>query len=84
MAPNEGAIIDWRPPDTSGQPIQSLDVASRSPGGANDGAIVLDWLRWDGSPEVRLQRPREPSDFWRAWVNAVDNFSTTFSQAFRI
>ena len=33
---------------------------------------------------MRLQRPREPSDFWRAWVNAVDNFSTTFSQAFRI
>ena len=34
---------------------------------------------------MRLCRPREPSDFWRrAWVNAVDNFSTSFPQAFRI
>ena len=62
-----------------------IGVAARSPGGAQDGAIVLDWLRWDGPPDVRLRRPSEPSDFWRrAWVNAVDNFSTSFPQAFRI
>ena len=85
MAPNDEAILDWRLPDTGGQPIQSLGVAARSPDGAQDGAVVLDWLRWDGSPDVRLCRPREPSDFWRrAWVNAVDNFSTSFPQAFRI
>jgi ADP-ribosylglycohydrolase len=85
LAPNEDAILDWRLPDTGGQPIQSLGVASRSAGGTQDGAIVLDWLRWGGSPDVRLCRPREPSDFWRrAWVNAVDNFSTGFPQAFRI
>ena len=78
LAPGEESVLDWRLPDTDGQPIQSLGVAARSPGGAQDGAIVLDWLRWDGSPDVRLRRPREPSDFWRrAWVNAVDNFSTT-------
>jgi hypothetical protein len=85
LAPNDEAILDWRLPDTAGQPIQSLGVAARSPGGTQEGAIVLDWLRWDGSPDVRLCRPREPSDFWRrAWVNAVDNFSTSFPQAFRI
>jgi ADP-ribosylglycohydrolase len=85
LAPNGEAILDWRLPDTGGQPIQSLGVASRSPGGKQEGAIVLDWLRWDGSPDVRLCRPLEPSDFWRrAWVNAVDNFSTGFPQAFRI
>jgi ADP-ribosylglycohydrolase len=85
LAPNEDAILDWRLPDTGGQPIQSLGVAARSQGGTQDGAIVLDWLRWGGSADVRLCRPREPSDFWRrAWVNAVDNFSTSFPQAFRI
>ena len=85
LAANEETILDWRLPDTGGQPIQSLGVMARSRGGAPDGAIVLDWLRWDGPPDVRLRRPREPSDFWRrAWVNAVDNFSTTFPQALRI
>jgi hypothetical protein len=85
LAPGQEAILDWRLPDTEGQPIQSLGVAARSPAGGQDGTIILDWLRWDGAPDLRLRRSREPSDFWRrAWVNAVDNFSTTFPQAFRI
>jgi ADP-ribosylglycohydrolase len=85
LAPGQEAILDWGLPDTDGQPIQSLGVAARSAGVVQDGTIILDWLRWDGSPEVRLRRPRETSDFWRrAWVNAVDNFSTTFPQTFRI
>ncbi len=85
LAPGEETVLDWRLPDTDGQPIQSIGIAARSLGSAQDGAIVLDWLRWDGPPDVRLRRPREPSDFWRrAWVNAVDNFSTTSPQAFRI
>ena len=85
LAPGEETVLDWRLPDTDGQPIQSIGVAARSPGGDQDGAIVLDWLRRDGPPDVRLRRPRAPSDFWRrAWVNAVDVFSTSFPQAFRI
>ena len=85
LAPGEGTALDWRVPDTDGQPIQSIGVAVRSPGGSQDGAIVLDWLRWDGPPDTRLRRPKAPSDFWRrAWVNAVDTFSTSFPQAFRI
>jgi ADP-ribosylglycohydrolase len=85
LAPSAKAILDWRLPDTDGQPIQSLGVAARSPDRTQDGTIVLDWLRWDGPPDIRLRRPREPNDFWRrAWVNAADNFSTSFSQAFRI
>jgi ADP-ribosylglycohydrolase len=85
LAPSEEAILDWRLPDTGGQPIQSLGVAARSPDRTQNGTIVLDWLRWDGPPDMRLRRPRVPNDFWRrAWVNAADNFSTTFQQAFRI
>ena len=85
MAPGQEKVLEWRLPDTDGQPIQSIGVAVRSPSGVQDGAIVLDWLRWDGPPNIRLKRPRERGDFWRrAWVNAVDTFSTGFSQAFRI
>ena len=75
----------WPLPDTDGQPIQSIGIAVRSPGVDEDGAVVLDWLGWDGPPNVRLRRPRDPSDFWRrAWVNAVSDFSTSFPQAFRV
>ena len=85
LAPGQEAVLDWRLPDTGGQPIQSIGVAARSPGDALDGSIILDWLRWDGPPETRLRRPKETSEFWRrAWVNAVDTFATHFPQAFRI
>ena len=85
LPPGEETVLDWRVPDTGGQPIQSVGIAVRSPDGVQDGAVVLDWLRWDGPPNTRLQRPKEPSDFWRrAWVNAVDTFSTSFPHAFRI
>jgi ADP-ribosylglycohydrolase len=85
LAPGAETILGWRLPDTDGQPIQSIGIAARSPQGPQDGAVVVDWLRWDGPPETRLRRPREPGDFWRrAWVNAVDTFSTSFPQAFRI
>ncbi len=85
LAPGEETVLDWRVPDTDGQPIQSIGIASRSPGGTQDGAIVLDWLRWDGPPDTRLGRPKASGDFWRrAWVNAVDTFSNGFPQAFRI
>ena len=77
--------LRWRLPDTGGQPIQSVGLALRSAGGDASGAVVLDYLRWDGPPDVRLRRPDEPGDFWRrAWVNAVSIFSTNFPQAFRI
>ena len=72
-------------PDTGGEPIQSIGLTLASPGGDEDGAVVLDCLRWDGPPDVRLRRPDEPGDFWRrAWVNGVSFLSRNFPQAFRI
>jgi len=85
LAPGAEGVLEWRLPDTDGEPIQSLGVAARSLGAVQDGALVVDWLRWDGPPEAKLKRPKTPGDFWRrAWINAVDTFTTTFPQAFRI
>jgi ADP-ribosylglycohydrolase len=85
LSPGEKAILSWRLPDSGGQPIQSVGLALRSSAGAQQGAVVLDWLRWDGPPDLRLRRPDEPGEFWRrAWVNAVSHFSSIFPQAFRI
>jgi hypothetical protein len=57
LAPNDEVILDWRLLDTGGQPVQSLGVAARSLGGTEEGAIVLDWLRWNGSPLAARSRP---------------------------
>lgn len=85
LSPGAEAVLGWRLPDTGGQPVQSVGLALRSNAGAGQGALFLDWLRWDGPPDVRLRRPAEPGEFWRrAWANAVSHFSSGFRQAFRI
>ena len=85
LSPGAESILAWRLPDTGGQPIQSIGLAISSRSGPQDGAIVLDWLRVDGPPDVRLRRPEAQSDFWRrAWVNAVSIFSTSSPAAFRV
>jgi hypothetical protein len=85
LKPGAETSLRWRLPDTGGEPIQSIGLALASTGGYEDGAVVLDYLRWDGPPNVRLRRPDESGDFWRrAWVNGVSFLSRNFPQAFRI
>jgi ADP-ribosylglycohydrolase len=82
LSAGKEADLSWRLPDTGGQPIQSVGLALSSPGAAQSGAVTLDYLRWDGPPDLRLRRPEEPGDFWRrAWVNAVSNAFGYFPQA---
>jgi hypothetical protein len=85
LAPGAETVLSWRIPDTGGQPIQSIGIALRSQAAGAGGAVLLDYLRWDGAPDLRLRRPDETSDFWRrSWVNSVSFFSKNFPQAFRI
>jgi ADP-ribosylglycohydrolase len=85
LSPGADTVLMWRLPDTGGQPIQSLGLVLRSGGVAADGAVVLDYLRWDGPPDVQLRRPDGSGEFWRrAWVNAVEVFSPAFPETFRI
>jgi ADP-ribosylglycohydrolase len=85
LSPGAEATIEWRLPDTDGQPIQSIGLALRSDRSPSGGAVLLDCLDWSGPPEVRLKRPAEANNFWpRAWVNAASVFSTHFPPAFRV
>jgi ADP-ribosylglycohydrolase len=85
LTPGAETTLGWRLPDTGGRPVQSVGLALRSNAGAGQGVLFLDWLRWDGPPDLRLRRPDEPGEFWRrAWVNAVSCFSSGLAQAFRI
>lgn len=85
LAPGADAVLDWRLPDLDGQPIAEIGVALTTEGRRADGTVRLDWLRWDGTPELRLHRPEGDGDFWRmAWVNGVSIFSKRFPPSFRI
>lgn len=85
LAPGAEQVIAWTLPEFDGQPIAEIGFAIKGTGKRSDGALLVDYLRWDGAPSLTLKRPAGDSDFWRmAWVNGVDFFSKRFPQSFRI
>ena len=78
-------LLRWRLPDTGGQPIQQIGLSLTTTAPQAKGTVLVDYLRVDGAPELRLRRPDEGGDFWRfAWINSVSIFSKNFPAAFRI
>ena len=96
LPPGGDVILDWLLPEFDGQPIAEIGIAVTSAGPVAGGTILVDWLRWDGAPDLLLHRPNngvdnfrnrpvEGSDFWRmAWVNGASLFSKRYPPDFRI
>jgi ADP-ribosylglycohydrolase len=81
----EDATLEWTLPDMGGQPIAELGLVISSLDKRADGRLLVDYLRWDGTPALTLRRPQGDGDFWRmSWVNGASFFSKRFPQAFRI
>jgi len=44
----------------------------------------LEWLRWDGTPDVVLKQPAHSGSMWRrAWVNGIDSWMS-WTESFRL
>ena len=76
--------VAWRIAETGGAPIFEVGV-ELVPAGGGDGTVFLDYLTWDGAPEVSLGRPVEGGTLWRrAWVDAVDQWGARWPEPYRI
>ena len=76
LAPGLGHEMAWRVPGTEGAPIADVGLELLS-GRRADGTVHLDFLTWDGTPEMALGRPPHGGSMWRrAWVSAVDQFAS--------
>jgi ADP-ribosylglycohydrolase len=85
LAPGAETVLDWTLPEFGGQPIAEIGIALTARGKRADGALLVDYLRWDGAPSLTLKRPAGDCDFWRmSWVNGVDFYSKRFPPSFRI
>lgn len=85
LAPGETRELSWRIPDLGGQPIGEIGVAITADGPRADGRVLVDHLRWDGTPVLDLHRPAGGGRFWRfAWVDAVSTFANHAIDGFRI
>jgi ADP-ribosylglycohydrolase len=82
LSPGAWETLEWRVPDQGGAPIASVGI-SISAETAAEGIVHLDWLTWDGAPDITFQRA--PGRMWsRQWVNAADYFTDKFGEAFRV
>jgi ADP-ribosylglycohydrolase len=77
----------WTIPDTNGQPIAEIGVEIEDDA-ETDGVIYLDYLTWDGEPDITLASPapgsrHEKCTAWRrAWVDGVDHWQTYQAEPF--
>ncbi len=79
VPPGGEAIFNWRVDPTDGAPIAAVGIEVSSDAGAS-GVVYLDYLTWDGAPEVSLTKPSSGGTMWkRAWIDAVDNAITSRS-----
>ena len=73
LEPGEAHEFVWRVPDTSGMPVAQIGFELDS-NRESEGTIYLDYLTWDGMPDVVFTRPATGGTMWRkAWVDGTDN-----------
>jgi ADP-ribosylglycohydrolase len=83
----------WQIPDTGGAPIAQVGVELHSEQQAN-GVVYLDYLTWDGAPQVTFTRTAgdtavgrnaTTARMWRrAWINGVDQYELRWFEPFRL
>lgn len=84
LKPGESQTIDWSVPEMQGEPITKVGVEITSEK-RNSGVLYLDYLTWDGTPDLNLTKPAEGGTMWRrAWVNAVDLYPDRFPENYRL
>jgi ADP-ribosylglycohydrolase len=76
--------LEWQVPDLGSLPIAQVGISISSDESAN-GVIHLDYLSWEGPPNVTFRRPVASGRIWkRQWVNAADFFEDKFGEPFRV
>jgi hypothetical protein len=86
LVPGEAAELDWKIHDMGSFPIAKIGVQLTK--AQTGGMVYLNWLTWDGNPDVTftypVEQPKWPSrrPAWlRAWVNGADQFDPWRSEA---
>jgi len=79
--PGDSKQMEWRIPSLGGAPIAEIGIEIKA-NSSLSGNVYLDYLTWNGEPEVELSRPYDSGDMWRrAWVDAVDRYDWTWDNS---
>jgi ADP-ribosylglycohydrolase len=87
LATDTYAETTWVIPNTYSQPIAEIGFVCE--GGS--GALFLDYLTWEGEPDVVLTRPfgskergKSPLVWRQAWVDAMDLWEVSWPETYRL
>jgi ADP-ribosylglycohydrolase len=84
LQPDAAQELVWRIEDMGSAPIAEIGL-ELSAEQRTDGSVYLDYLRWDGAPDLLLTRPSDGGTLWRrAWVDGVTHLETHWSEPFRL
>lgn len=89
LEPGADHSFDWKIEDAGGLPIAQAGLEITAEQRAR-GTIYLDYLTWDGTPDILLEYPGDGvphtgGQAWRmAWVNAVDAWEPWWRQSYHI
>ncbi len=79
LSGDEYAKFQWTIGEIGVQPIAELGIEFSS--ASNGGCFYLDYLSWEGEPNVTLTRPELTGTMWRrAWVQGIDTIGHPFYQ----
>lgn len=92
LAPGGSQEIVWKLEINEDGPIAKVGIEVSSAKAA-DGIVYLDYLGWEGVPNITLKRPENSrnerweltAEMWRkAWIDGVDEYNPRFPEAFRL
>jgi hypothetical protein len=84
LTPGESHLLEWAIGETGGAPIAEVGLELASEVRA-DGVVYLDYLTWEGVPEVAFGRPEWGGTMWRrAWVDGVDHAGHWYPEPYRL
>jgi len=76
------AESQWVVEEQGGRPIAAVGIEFVS---NKAGCFYLDYLSWDGEPNVTLTRPEQSGTMWRrAWVQGIDQYGAFFPEPYRL
>ncbi len=81
LQPGGAPSLTWTVPDTHGAPIAAVGVELTA---LEATTVYLDFLTWDGAPNVTLSRVEGGQQWHRAWVDAVDQFGFWWQEPYRL
>ena len=94
LEPGERHTFSWKLGGFGNEPIAEIGVAVQCDERTR-GTLYLDYLTWEGEPDVTFARPDSPIDrrrrgmsfplMWRrAWIDGVDSYDFWWPESFRL